>query len=136
MATTATIVTADIAARIRTRREDMSLVWRKGSGQGLGKQLARVHEIERVERLLDCAHDVDGLATVFRLEKPHLSQADPVLAAARAVERERTLHEPVGEPLRLGNLFGRLRVHRKDHVEVAIADVTDERASQRRRGEV
>src|SRR5207237_10921159 len=86
------------------------------------EQLSRGYQMVRVERLLDRAHDVERRATVLRLQKSHLPQADAMLAAACAAKRQGALDEPVGEPLRLGDLLGRLRFDWKDHVEVAVAD--------------
>src|SRR3954468_2987585 len=49
------------------------------------KNLAGVHQIVRIECVLDGAHRVDRDIAVFLKQKIHLVQTDAVLAGARAV---------------------------------------------------
>src|SRR6266702_6428866 len=62
--------------------------------------LARVHDVVGVERLLDEAHDAERLA-VLRLEEIDLAVADAVLAGAGAFERECAGDQTGVEPLGL-----------------------------------
>src|SRR5437899_5090765 len=69
--------------------------------------LSRIHPVVGIERPLQRPHDIERGA-VLRLEVLHLSVADPVLARARAVHRERPLDHALVQPASLGHL-ARLR---------------------------
>ena len=53
------------------------------------KDLARVHDVLRVERALDGAHHVDRAGAGLGHQEVHLVQADAVLAGAGALQRQR-----------------------------------------------
>src|SRR5260370_10004528 len=55
--------------------------------------LARIHDVVRVERLLDRAHQRHGLAMLL-VEELDLAQADAVLAGAGPAHRQRAPHHP------------------------------------------
>src|SRR5688500_2317860 len=88
---------------------------------GALQHLPRIHDPERVERLLDRAHDLQPLA-VLAFEKLHLAEADAVLARAGAAHRQRTFDQAIRQPRGLVEIRGIVRVHREDHMEVAVAD--------------
>src|SRR3974377_37146 len=68
--------------------------------------LARLHDVERIERPLDRARGGErGLAVLGR-EIPHLALADAVLAGAGAVHRQRSLDQAFEERLHPRLLVG------------------------------
>src|SRR5262249_30931797 len=82
--------------------------------------LARVHDVVGVERLLDGAHQRHRLA-VLLVEELDLAQAHTVLAGAGAAERQRPCDEPVVQrigALEVGRVVG---IDHHGEMEVAIA---------------
>src|SRR6516162_11783012 len=82
-----------------------------------------VHNVARVERLLDRAHDTERLA-VLADEKIHLAIPHPVLAGAGSLHLQRAGHHAVIDAARFGNLLGPLRVDHEYEMEIPIAHVT------------
>ena len=66
----------------------------------------------------------------------HLADADAMLSGARPAHVYRALDQPLVQARRFGHLLGAIRIDQIQHVKVAIADVADERAGQRRRVQV
>ena len=85
-------------------------------------------------RLIDL-HQVDGI-TVLGDERAELVHADPVLAGARPAHRDRAERHPLGQALRLRPLRRIVRIEQHDQVEVAVADVADDRRDEPRRVDV
>src|SRR6185437_6591362 len=69
------------------------------------EDLARVHQIARVECVLDGAHGVDGDIAVFFQQEAHLVQPNPMLAGAGAVHAQRALHDAVIQALGFFEFF-------------------------------
>src|SRR5690606_39848189 len=88
--------------------------------------LPRIHDVQRIERTLDLAHDVEAGAEL-RLQVLHLALADAVLPGAGAVHRDSALGKALEEVLDLGP---RGRIIHREHgrgMEVAITDVAYDR---------
>ena len=51
--------------------------------------LARIQNVQGIERPLDARHQFERIVAVFFAQKIHLVHADTVLAGARAVHRQR-----------------------------------------------
>ena len=82
----------------------------------------RTGHLERVAVLLDQVID--------------LAHADTVLTSAGATHGERTVHQPAVQRLHFRELFRVVRIKDEVQMEVAVADVTDERRERLRRGQV
>ena len=93
------------------------------------KDLARIEDIVRIERLLDLPHKIDGTAELL-LEKRHLSLSYPMLTGACPIHRQSPLIEPRHETFRNGDTFGRLVVEQQQHVKVPVPRMTDDRRQQ------
>ena len=66
--------------------------------------LARIHDVERIERPFDRAHRVERRLAVLGQQIFHLALADAVLAGAGAVHGQRALDQPFEKRLRRVNL--------------------------------
>src|SRR5262249_35705197 len=100
--------------------------------QGLGlDDLPRVHQVFRIDGTLEARHQVDRVAKLF-LQRAHLAEADAVLAGARPLHRERAIHDALIELPRLFQIGFAVRPHQDLAVEVAVADVAEERDRHRR----
>ena len=84
---------------------------------------------ERVERILDPAHDREGVAVLAR-EVGALAEADAVLAGAGAAHRLRPLYQPMHEVLAARHLVGVIDVAQQRAVKIAVADMADDRRYQ------
>src|SRR5688500_895241 len=74
----------------------------------VGEHLAGVEAAGRVQRALEGAHDLDGLAALLA-ERAALAEADAVLARAGAAGRDRPRDHPLVDGLRrrpVGRLVG------------------------------
>ena len=128
----------EVPRRGRFRGRSRSERWRKlgvrESGLGVRdtpnaqslerKDLSRIEQILRIERALDHAHALDGVAELVDQELL-LAEADAVLAGARAVRGERAPDKPGVDPLDFLHILGPVRVDREDDVKIAVADVAD-----------
>src|SRR5215475_620476 len=103
---------------------------RNGSGS---QDLAGVEQPGGIERLLDRPHHRQRLAMLGG-EEIDLAVADAMLAGTGAAERQRPHHHAVVElPGALELLLVR-RIDDEDEMEVAIADMADQRRQQARLG--
>ena len=84
-----------------------------------------VHDVARVERFLDRAHDANRLAMLAD-QKIHLAISNPVFTGARPLHRERACHHPIVESARFGDLFRPLGIDHEHEMKVPIADMTDQ----------
>ncbi|CAB3775258.1 hypothetical protein LMG29542_08640 [Paraburkholderia humisilvae] len=82
--------------------------------------------------MFDRAHRVDGYRAGFLDQKIDLVQTHAMLAGAGAGHPQCTLNDPVVQALGLGKLFRPLRIDQHRDMEIAIANVADDRARQRR----
>src|SRR4029450_11326866 len=98
-------------------------------------RLPGVHDVARVERVLDRLHEIDRLA-VLSHERAELVDADAMLAGARAPHGDRAQADALGERLRLFALGGIVRVEQHAQVKVAVTDVPDDWRGQPERGRV
>src|SRR6185312_3391668 len=89
--------------------------------------LAWIHDVVRIERMLDRAHDIDRAAE-FALQERHLALTDAMLARAGAVHGDRPHVEAGDEGFRRLDLLRVLGVEQQRHMEIAVADMTDDRA--------
>ena len=101
-----------------------------GAGSCLRQELAGIHHVSRIERLFDCAHDVQRRA-VLRDQVFELAHADAVLARAGSAERQRAAHHSLIEAMRLGQLLLVLGVEDVDQVKIAVPGMADERNRDR-----
>ena len=97
-----------------------------------GKNLPRVHDVVRIQRLLDRAHHVHRTVARFLAQKAHLVQAHAVLTGAGAAQGQGALDQLVVQ--RLGGLAlgGAVGIDQVAHVEVAVAHVADQEIRQAR----
>src|SRR5689334_12734089 len=94
-------------------------------------RLAWIQDIERVERALDGAHDVDCLAVLLH-ERIELVHAHAMLAGAGATHADRALRYARRKILRLLALIGLVGVEQHDEMEIAVPDVSDDRRDESR----
>ena len=78
------------------------------------------------------ARMVSSASPCSRAQVAHLPDANAVLARAGAAHVERAVDQAFVQAARLGHLLGTIGIHQVEHVEVAVADVADERAGQGR----
>ncbi len=88
--------------------------------------------IERIERSLDARHQFQRVVAVFLAQKLHLVHAHTVLAGAGAVHRQSARNDALVQPLGFGQFLGFRRVGQNRAVEVAIADMAEDRRRQER----
>ena len=84
----------------------------------------------RIERLLQRAHRIDRLGAELGLEIFLLALPDAVLAGAGAAHRLGALDQPVHELLAARHLVGIVDVADQRAVEIAVADMADDRRQQ------
>src|SRR5438552_4499322 len=99
------------------------------------QNLARVHDVQRIERLLDGAHDVDAVAELVAQEAD-LALADAVLAGAGAFHGNRAHVEPGDEFFGERDFLRIVDVHQHQHMEIAVAGMADDRRDQAHFGDV
>src|SRR5450631_4643484 len=86
------------------------------------QDLPRIHDVVRVERLLDGAHQRHRLA-VLLVQELDLAHADAVLAGAGAAHRQRPRHHAIVQRLgarQVGRIVG---IDHHGEMEVAVADM-------------
>ena len=83
-----------------------------------------------VERVLDGAHHAHTRRAVLELEVAGLAVADAVLAGARAAVLERPAHDAVVELHAARDVGGVVAIDEQRDVEVAVADVAEDRAGE------
>src|SRR6218665_2886839 len=86
-----------------------------------GKDLPRIEDVLRVQRLLDRAHHVHRAGAGFIEQKTHLVQAHAMLAGAGAVQAQGAGHQLVVQRFGGNALFGVVGVEQVAEVEVAVA---------------
>src|SRR4029453_18976151 len=89
--------------------------------------LAWVHDVGRVERTLEGAHQRDGSRAVLGLEIFHLFLPHPVLAGTGPSHGERALDQTLDEGFAAGNFLRILRIDERLNVKVAVPDMADDR---------
>src|SRR5208282_2136185 len=90
------------------------------------QDLARIHQVVRIDRALDLTHHAHGLAMLGDQEI-HLADADAVLARAGAVHGECAHDHALIEVLGLVPFRLIVRIDQEQEMEIAVADVADER---------
>ena len=90
------------------------------------ENLARVYDVQRVQRALDAAHHVHRAAARFVQQLAHRVQSDAVLAGAGAFQPQRTLHHLHVQLFHRGHFGGVVGVHQVTRVKVAGAHVADD----------
>ena len=95
----------------------------------LSEDLARVHDVVRIERLLDSAHGIQ--CAVHLLDQGgFFPLAYPVLAGAGALHFKCPVIEPRNKCLRGSDLVYILAVDQHGDMEIAIADMADDGCNQ------
>ena len=59
-----------------------------------GKNLSRIHDVVRVQRMFDLAHEVDRRATQFIQQKTLFVQTHAMFTSAGAVHRQGARYQP------------------------------------------
>ena len=133
------------AAEARERVERLQAVQRRealtssvtGSGSLLPPEdtfqlddLAGIQDVQRIVGALDARHQFDRVGAMLLDEEVHLVQADAVLAGAGAVDGERARDDALVQALGLLELVRLCRVGEDRAVEVAVADVAEDRRGQ------
>src|SRR5580658_10090615 len=98
--------------------------------------LAGIHDVERIERALDRAHRRKRRLAVLGQQIFHLALADAMLAGAGAVHGQRTLDQALRQRLRASDLVGVVHVDEQRQMEVAVADMADDRRQEPALGNV
>src|SRR5262249_23995048 len=93
-------------------------------------ELSRVENVQWIQRLLQRAHGFKRLFAEFRLQIFLLALPDAVLAGAGAVHRLRALNQPMRELLAARHLIGVGGVAEHGAMEIAVADMADDRRQQ------
>src|SRR3546814_20373172 len=88
--------------------------------------LARVHDVVGIQRLLHLPHHRKGIA-VLGPEEAHLAGADAVLAGAGAAHGKGAHYHALVDALRPRHLLGVVRVAEEGQVEVAFPDMASHR---------
>src|SRR5436190_23326650 len=91
------------------------------------KNFAGVHDVERVQRLLDLAHHIQPLA-MLGLKEFDLAAAYPVLARAGAFHGDGAVDEPIIEALDPLDFRLIQRIAVQHHMEIAIAHMANDGA--------
>ncbi len=91
-----------------------------------GNQFSGIHQVQRIERSFDRAHDVERRAVLLG-QVFQLADADAVLAAAGAAEPQRPPDQPFVQRADGRELSRVVRVEHENQMEVAVAGVTDQR---------
>src|SRR5690554_3882361 len=105
---------------------------RAGASRLEREDLPRVHDVVRVERALDAAHHRDRALARLLAQELDLVQPDAVLARARATHRHRQANDLGIEALAFGDLAGIIGIDEQHAVEVAVADMADDRGGHLR----
>ena len=90
------------------------------------KDLAGVHQVQRVECLLDCTHGIDGDLAMFCDQEVDLVQTHAVLAGTGAARRKGAMDNGMVEPFGFHPFFGFVRVEEQADMEIAITDMADD----------
>src|SRR6478672_6189984 len=92
--------------------------------------LSRIEDVLRIERLLQSAHGLDRFRAEFGLEVLLLALPDAVLSGASAAHRLRAFHQAMYEVLAARHFLVIVDVARQRAVEIAVADMADNRRQQ------
>ena len=98
--------------------------------------LAGIKDIQRIERALQPHHQVERVVAVLNAQEIHLVQADAVLAGAGSVHGERALDDARVQPLGFLDLARIIGIGKNRAMEVAVADMAEDRRRQEARLEV
>jgi hypothetical protein len=103
--------------------------------RNIPENLARIHQVFRVESFLEHTHHVDRIAQ-FLLEEVDLAKSDPVFTGTGSVEGNRAFNHAAV------NLFGSLHfigiggVDEYQHMKIAVTDMPNDRCDQARLGQI
>ena len=92
--------------------------------------LARIHDVEWIDRALERSHQFYRRAAVFELEILHLLLSDAVLAGAGPVHGDRARDEPIDELLNFRDLLRVIGIDQRQAMEIPIPDVADDGRKQ------
>src|SRR5208282_5094779 len=92
--------------------------------------LVRVHDVQRIERPLDRAHGRKRRLAVLGRHILHLALADAMLAGAGAVHRQGAFDQPFEEAVNARDFVGIIEVDSQRDVEIAVADMADDRGGE------
>src|SRR6516164_6766393 len=95
-----------------------------------GHDLSGIEDILRIERALERTHGVQRLGSELGLQIFLLALADAVLARAGSTHRLRALDHAVHELIAPRHLLGVVNVAKQRAMEVAVADMADDRRHQ------
>src|SRR5262245_47147991 len=110
------------ATRCCTRRS-----WHCQTGERSdADDLARVENVGGIEGPLDRGHHLDSW-TRFLGQAVHLAEADAVLPGAGAAHFDRAPDQALVDLLRSRKLLGQIRVDQHQDMEIAVADMADDR---------
>src|SRR5215468_362831 len=114
-----------------------------GSGSGGRKvprsgrdDLAWIHQSVRIERQLERAHHRERRLAVLGGEVFHLPLANPVLAGTGSFHGQRAIDQAVQQAVGTRDLVTVVHIDQQRQVEVAIADMTEDRRDQVGLGDV
>jgi len=109
----------------------------RGKAQPLNrKHLARIEQVLRIEGSLDAAHQVESRRPVLVLHIGDLFLADAVFAGAGATHGDGAVGEAGGEGFGRVDLMAVAHVDERAHMEIAVADMADDRGDQAGLGDV
>ncbi len=95
-----------------------------------GEDLAWIHQVGRIESVLDCAHRIHGGGTVLLNQEIHLMHTNTMLTCANAIHVQRALDDTVVQAFCFFEFLGLIRIDQNRNVEIAIPDVAHDRARQ------
>src|SRR5215469_4202748 len=94
-----------------------------------GKDLSRVHDVVRIDRTLDLAHQIERRPE-FVFEIIHLALADAMLAGTGAVHGDRPQGQAVAERLHARHIVRVVAIEQHRDVEIAVADMAEDGPEQ------
>src|SRR5262245_38939241 len=100
------------------------------------ENLAGVHDVERIERALDRAHDIERRRAIFGRQIFHLALADAVFAGAGAVHGKSALGEAIEKGADARDLIRVIHVDQQADVKIAVAHMADDRRHELALGDV
>src|SRR5258708_29049251 len=115
--------------RMRSNLPSVRLRLASVARSGWAVDLAGILDVPRIDRLLDRAHEVEP-SPMLDAEILHLALADAVLAGAGAVHADGPKIEPSDEFAGTLDLAGILHVDHDRQMEIAVADMTEDRRNQ------
>ena len=98
---------------------------------GVGKDLAGVHDAVGIDGVLDASHQRDRVGAEVEFHELLLQQADAVFARERAAERDGRLEDLARGGGHAAHLFGVAPVAEDVRMQIAVADVPEQRDLER-----